>query len=121
MPPATPPLAANRALATRENQGNLAPVNNGGRFLSGPNPVDDGIIFWVCAFAYDLGTKSKKSKLMKTNPDGSLTIYVQNASPGPEKQLPSPKDNLSLYVRAYWPKEELTSGRWTPPLVKTVP
>src|SRR5580658_547902 len=33
-PTATPPLAANKALATRENQGNLAPVNNGGRFLS---------------------------------------------------------------------------------------
>ena len=33
MPTATPPVAANRALATRENQGNLAPVNDGGRFL----------------------------------------------------------------------------------------
>ena len=27
--------AANQALAKRENQGNLAPVENGGRFLSG--------------------------------------------------------------------------------------
>jgi hypothetical protein len=28
-------MAAKKALATRENQGNLAPVENGGRFLSG--------------------------------------------------------------------------------------
>ena len=34
MPTATPPEAANQALATRENQGNLAPAENGGRFLS---------------------------------------------------------------------------------------
>src|SRR5271156_6235855 len=32
---------------------------------------------------YSLGTKSKS---MKQNPDGSLTVYVQNSSPGPEKQ-----------------------------------
>jgi Protein of unknown function (DUF1214) len=52
---------------------------------------------------------------------GQPTIYVQNASPGPDKQenwLPAPKDNFSLYIRAYWPKEEITSGHWTPPLVK---
>ncbi len=28
-------LAANQALATRENQGNLAPIKDGGRFLPG--------------------------------------------------------------------------------------
>jgi len=38
-PAATPPLAAKKALATRENQGNLAPVNDGGRFLSGDTVV----------------------------------------------------------------------------------
>jgi hypothetical protein len=67
---------------------------------------------------YSLGTKSKS---MKQNPDGSLTIYVQNASPGPDKQdnwLPAPKDNFSLFTRAYWPKAEITEGHWTPPLVK---
>jgi hypothetical protein len=57
---------------------------------------------------------------MKQNPDGSLTIYVQNASPGTDKQdnwLPAPKDHFSLYIRAYWPREEITSGKWIPPLV----
>jgi hypothetical protein len=67
---------------------------------------------------FSLGTKSKS---MKQNPDGSLTIYVQNASPGSDKQdnwLPAPRDNFSLYIRAYWPKEEITSGKWVPPHVK---
>jgi hypothetical protein len=100
-------------------------------FPAGQTPPVDG--FWSLTlynkehlFApnslnrFSLGTKSKA---MKTNPDGSLTIYVQNASPGADKQenwLPAPKDNFSLYIRAYWPKEEITSGKWIPPLVKTV-
>ena len=55
-PPATPPLAANRPLATRENQGNLAPANHGGRFLSGAesrlhaSPFLPGLersVYWV--------------------------------------------------------------------------
>lgn len=99
-------------------------------FPAGQTPPVDG--FWSLTLynkehlfepnplhRYSLGTKSKS---MKQNPDGSLTIYVQNASPGPDKQdnwLPAPRDNFSLYIRAYWPKEEITSGRWIPPLVKT--
>jgi hypothetical protein len=98
-------------------------------FPAGETPPVDG--FWSLTLynkehlfepnalhRYSLGTKSKS---MKQNPDGSLTIYVQNASPGPDKQdnwLPAPKDKFSLYIRAYWPKEELTSGKWVPPLVK---
>lgn len=68
---------------------------------------------------YSLGTKSKT---LRYNEDGSLTIYVQAASPGKEKEanwLPSPKDgDFSLYVRAYWPKAEIMDGTWTPPAVK---
>jgi hypothetical protein len=71
---------------------------------------------WVNRFS--LGTKSKS---MKLDPDGSLTIYVQNGSPGADKQdnwLPAPKDTFSLYIRAYWPKAQITEEKWTPPLVK---
>jgi hypothetical protein len=67
---------------------------------------------------FSLGTKSKS---MRQNADGSLTIYVQNTSPGPDKQdnwLPAPKDTFSLYIRAYWPKAEITDGKWVPPRIE---
>jgi len=32
--------------------------------------------------------------------------------------VPAPKDEFSLYIRAYWPKVEILDGRWTPPAVK---
>jgi hypothetical protein len=67
---------------------------------------------------YSLGTKSKS---MKKNADGSLTIYVQNNSPGVDKEsnwLPAPKDVFSLYIRAYWPKAEIMEGKWTPPHIE---
>ena len=67
---------------------------------------------------YSLGTKNKA---LKTNADGSLTIYVQS-DPPPEAQqsnwLPAPKDaDFTLYVRAYWPKAAVIDGSWTPPAV----
>jgi hypothetical protein len=67
---------------------------------------------------YSLGTKSKS---MKLGPDGSLTLYLQNTSPSPDKEtnwLPAPKDDFSQYIRAYWPKAEITEGKWTPPHIE---
>jgi hypothetical protein len=67
---------------------------------------------------FSLGTKSNS---LKYNSDGSLTLYFQNASPGPDKEsnwVPAPKDEFSLYIRAYWPKAELLDGRWMPPAVQ---
>ena len=58
--------------------------------------------------------------MMKPNPDGSLTIYVQQTSPGKDKEadwLPAPKGDFSLYLRAYWPKTEIVDGSWLPPAV----
>ena len=59
---------------------------------------------------------------MKPNPDGSLTIYVRADPPADDRRdnwLPAPKgEDFSLYVRAYWPKVEVTDGSWTPPPVK---
>src|SRR5271170_6865725 len=40
----------------------------------------------------------------KVDPDGSLNLYIQNASPGPDKQanwLPAPKGAFSLTMRIY--------------------
>ena len=67
---------------------------------------------------YSVGTKNKT---LKTNPDGSLTVYVQSGPPSDDQRanwLPSPKDSdFSLYVRSYWPEAAITSGKWTPPAV----
>ncbi|MCI0348638.1 MAG: DUF1214 domain-containing protein, partial [Acidobacteriales bacterium] len=66
---------------------------------------------------YSLGTKSKS---LKFNSDGSLTLYFQHGSPGSEKEsnwVPAPKDEFSLYIRSYWPKAEILEGRWMPPPV----
>ena len=70
---------------------------------------------------YSLGTKSRA---LRSNPDGSLTIYVQ-ADPPPEAEranwLPAPRGaDFSLYMRAYWPKTAITDGSWTPPAVQRV-
>jgi hypothetical protein len=66
---------------------------------------------------FSLGTKSKS---MKTNSDGSLTLYFQNKSPSADKEVnwvPTPTDEFSLYIRAYWPKDEVLDGSWKPPMV----
>jgi hypothetical protein len=56
------------------------------------------------------------------DPDGGLTIYIQNSSPGPEKEpnwLPSPPGPFTLYMRLYSPKPEALDGTWqTPKIVK---
>ena len=52
-------------------------------------------------------TVSSRNKF-KTNADGSIDLYVQNESPGKDKEsnwLPAPKDEFVLMMRLYWPKE----------------
>ena len=61
---------------------------------------------------------------MKKNPDGSLTLYIQNKSPGKDKEsnwLPAPDGPIYMVMRLYWPKPEPPSilppgdGTWKPP------
>ncbi|CRZ15774.1 DUF1254 domain-containing protein [Mycolicibacterium neworleansense] len=52
--------------------------------------------------------------------DGGVTIYVQNESPGPEKEanwLPAPDGPYQMILRLYWPKEEALNGTWQAPKV----
>ena len=60
---------------------------------------------------------------LRFNDDGSLTLYIQNASPGKEREanwLPSPKDAFNLIMRLYWPKKEVLEGTWKPPSIQRV-
>jgi hypothetical protein len=60
------------------------------------------------------------------NADGSVDLYIQNASPGKDKEsnwLPAPKDKFVLMLRMYWPREtppSIIDGSWKIPPVKAV-
>jgi hypothetical protein len=62
----------------------------------------------------------------KANPDGSTDLYIQNQSPGADKEsnwLPAPKDKFILMLRMYWPNEKSPSiidDTWKPPAAKKV-
>jgi hypothetical protein len=71
-------------------------------------------------------TLSQRNKL-KENDDGSVTLYLQNKSPGADKEsnwLPAPEGKFVLMLRLYWPKEKdpsILDGTWKPPAVTLVP
>lgn len=62
----------------------------------------------------------------KFNVDGSVDLYLQNESPGKDKEsnwLPAPKGQFVLMMRLYWPKEHnptILNGSWQPPAVKKI-
>lgn len=69
---------------------------------------------------YALGTRNKD---IKFNKDGSLTLYVGPKPPSPDMEsnwLEAPKDDFSLYIRAYWSKEAILDGNWIPPVIEKV-
>jgi hypothetical protein len=118
-------------------------VDSDGRKLSGANkytltfakgetpPVD---AFWsITMYEIDQGwwfvpnplnkfTVSPRNNL-KSNADGSVTLYFQNETPGADKEanwLPAPKGDFIAMLRMYWPKEQdpsILNGTWTPPPV----
>lgn len=61
---------------------------------------------------------------LKKKPDASLTLYIQNKSPGKDLEsnwLPAPDGPIYVVMRLYWPKTEPPSilppgeGTWQPP------
>jgi hypothetical protein len=59
---------------------------------------------------------------LKRDSDGGLTLYVQHANPGADKEanwLPSPSGPFFTVMRLYWPKREALDGKWkAPPLTQ---
>ena len=57
----------------------------------------------------------------KMDDDGGQTLYVQNESPGKDKEanwLPSPKGPFWVVLRLYVPKPEALEGKWIAPPMK---
>jgi hypothetical protein len=58
---------------------------------------------------------------LQMDSEGGLTIYIQNAPPGREKEpnwLPSTKSGLFILVmRTYMPGTAIVDQRWAPPSV----
>jgi hypothetical protein len=55
---------------------------------------------------------------LKRDADGGLTLYIQNESPGKDKEanwLPAPKGTFWIAMRLYWPKDEAMEGKWAAP------
>jgi len=55
---------------------------------------------------------------LKFNADGSLDLYVDQSTPGPDKEsnwLPAPAGPFNVMFRLYWPKDEVLTGKWFPP------
>jgi len=58
---------------------------------------------------------------LKRDKDGSVTIYIQNESPGAAAAanwLPAPAGPFMMAVRYYWPKLELLKEQWKSPAVE---
>ena len=60
---------------------------------------------------------------LQFNFDGSLTIIVQNTSPGPELEsnwIPAPTEVFNLQMRLYGPTSTVLNGTWVPPAVEKI-
>jgi hypothetical protein len=59
---------------------------------------------------------------LKPDADGGLTLFIQNQSPGADKEsnwLPAPAGPFYVAMRIYLPKPEVISGAWKePPMTK---
>jgi hypothetical protein len=103
------------------SKGETPPVN--GFWSITMYEIDKG--WWFVPNPLNKFTVSPRNKL-KYSPDGSLTLYFQNQSPGKDKEanwLPAPKGDFNLTLRMYWPKEKAPSildGSWKPPAVRLV-
>jgi hypothetical protein len=85
--------------------------------------IDEG--WWFVPNRLNKFTVSPRNNL-KPNPDGSVTLYLQNTSPGKDREanwLPAPKGEFIAMLRMYWPKDtapSILNGSWKPPtIVKT--
>jgi hypothetical protein len=67
---------------------------------------------------------SQHTEGLKYNPDGSLDLYIQHASPGADKEsnwLPSPSGEFNLVLREYNPQDAILKGEYQITPVQLIP
>lgn len=85
--------------------------------------VDNG--WWFVPNSLNKFTVSPRDNLV-ANEDGSVTLYFQTQSPGPDKEanwLPAPQGDFLPMLRMYWPQEadpSIIDGSWSPPEIMKV-
>ncbi len=83
--------------------------------------IDGG--WWFVPNPLNKFTVSPRNNL-KTNPDGSTTLYFQVESPGKDKEsnwLPAPKGPFIPMLRLYGPSQKppsILDGTWAPPAIE---
>src|SRR5215831_9919861 len=103
----------------RFNKGQLPPV---GGFWS--VTMYDANYFFVANPINRYSISARQN--LKPNADGSVDLYIQNQSPGAEKEanwLPAPAGKFVLMMRMYWPDEKspsIINGTWKPPAAQKV-
>lgn len=92
----------------------LPPVN---AFWSITAYDEDGYFIANPLNRYTIGDRDR----LKFNPDGSLDLYVQGETPGPDQEanrLPAGTGPFNLTIRLYWPNQAVLSGAWHPPALE---
>ena len=79
--------------------------------------------FFFVPNALDRWMVGDRTRGMRRNRDGSLTVYVQRNAPATGRRsnwLPAPAGAFTLMLRLYQPRASVVNGRWTPPTVARV-
>ena len=78
---------------------------------------------WIFSIP-DTGDRYYMAPRFVTNPDGSVDLYLQAASPGKAKEanwLPAPRAKFGVMLRLYWPTDTpptIIDASWKPPAIQ---
>ncbi|CAN5449490.1 DUF1254 domain-containing protein [soil metagenome] len=108
------PLVGTNTYTYRFESGQLPPVNAFWSLTMYELPASQLVANPVDRY---LVNSPMLSSLVK-DPDGGITLYLQNESPGADKEanwLPAPKGPFQVILRLYWPKPDALNGQWQAP------
>jgi hypothetical protein len=81
----------------------------------------DAVNYYLVANPINRYSIGDRTPGLQYNDDGSLDLYLQPDSPGPDKEsnwLPAPAGDFRPTLRMYQPGEAVFDGLWLPPSIK---